>query len=118
MGNAMQSLKALLQLPCGWQYSRQVISSDGIPLHLRGKRKIAQCPECFKRSDSVHSCRRRGHYIYPAQARLYVLYFPSATGTAVTLPIHEKSLPSRLLPSPVHISSLHRRYKIYNVNWD
>ncbi len=59
MGNAMHSLKTLLQLPCGWQYSRQVISPDGITLHLRGKRKTAQCSECLKCSDSVHSCRRR-----------------------------------------------------------
>ncbi|KAE9808063.1 hypothetical protein GQM14_15885 [Escherichia coli] len=57
MGNSMHSLKTLLQLPCGWRCSRQIISSDA--LHLHGKRKTAQCPECFKRSDSVHSCRRR-----------------------------------------------------------
>ncbi|CDZ86669.1 hypothetical protein BN1086_04921 [Citrobacter koseri] len=56
--------------------------------------------------------------IYPTQGRHYGLYFPSATGTAVTLFVHEKFLPSRLPPSPVHTSSLHRRYKIYNVNWD
>lgn len=59
MGNSMHSLKTLLQLPCRWRCSRQIISSDGITLHLHGKRKTAQCPECFKRSDSVHSCRRR-----------------------------------------------------------
>ncbi|CTS58558.1 transposase [Escherichia coli] len=35
----MHSLKTLLQLPCRWQCSRQIISSDGITLHLRGKRK-------------------------------------------------------------------------------
>ncbi|EFF2496358.1 ISL3 family transposase, partial [Escherichia coli] len=54
MGNVMHSLKTLLQLPCGWRCSRQIISSDGITLHLRGKRKTAQCPECLKCSDSVH----------------------------------------------------------------
>ena len=59
MGNAMHSLKTLLQLPCGWRCSRQIISADGIALYLRGKRKTAQCPQCLKRSDSVHSCRRR-----------------------------------------------------------
>ena len=47
MGNAMHSLKTLLQLPCGWRCSRQIISSDGITLHLHGKSKTAQCPECF-----------------------------------------------------------------------
>ncbi|EZH48513.1 transposase [Escherichia coli O26:H11 str. 2010C-3902] len=46
------------------------------------------------------------------------MYFPSATGTAVTRLVHEKFLPSRLFPSVVHICSLHRRYKIYSVNWD
>lgn len=59
-----------------------------------------------------------GYSIYPAQGRRYGLYFPSATGTAVTRLVHVKFLPSRLLPSPVHTSSLHRRYKINNVNWD
>ncbi len=114
MGNAMQSLKTLLQLPCRWRCSRQIISSDGITLHLRGKRKTAQCPECFKSSDSVGT----GYSIYPAQGRRYGLYFPSATGTAVTRLVHEKFLPSRVFPSVVHICSLHRRYKIYSVNWD
>lgn len=118
MGNSMHSLKTLLQLPCGWRCSRQIISSDGITLHLHGKRKKAQCPECFKRSDSVHSCVGAGYSIYPAQDIRYGLYFPSATGTAVTRLVHVKFLPGRLLPSPVHTNSLHRRYKIYNVNWD
>ena len=59
-----------------------------------------------------------GYSIYPDQDRRYGLYFPSATGTAVTQLVHVKFLPSRLLPSPVHTNSLHRRYKIYNVNWD
>ena len=59
-----------------------------------------------------------GYSIYPAQGRRYDLYFPSATGTTVTRLVHVKFLPSRLLPSPVHTRSLHRRYKIYNVNWD
>ena len=59
-----------------------------------------------------------GYSIYPAQGRRYDLYFPSATGTAVTQLVHENFLPGRLPPSPVHTSSLHRRYKIYNVNWD
>lgn len=40
-----------------------------------------------------------GYSIYPAPGRRYGLYFPSATGTAVTLFVHEKFLPSRLLPS-------------------
>lgn len=35
----MPSLKTLLQQPCGWQTSPQVISSDEIILHLRATRK-------------------------------------------------------------------------------
>ena len=75
MGNAMHSLKTLLQLPCGWRCSRQIISSDGITLHLHGKRKTAQCPECFKRSDSVHSCRRRRIQHLPCSGQTLWLVF-------------------------------------------
>ena len=75
MGNAMHSLKTLLQLPCGWRCSRQIISSDGITLHLHGKRKTAQCPECFKRSDSVHSCRRRRIQHLPCSGHTLWLVF-------------------------------------------
>ena len=75
MGNAMHSLKTLLQLPCGWRCSRQIISSDGITLHLHGKRKTAQCPECFKRSDSVHSCCRRRIQHLPCSGQTLWLVF-------------------------------------------
>ena len=75
MGNSMHSLKTLLQLPCGWRCSRQIISSDGITLHLHGKRKTAQCPECFKRSDSVHSCRRRRLQHLPCSGHTLWLVF-------------------------------------------
>ncbi|EEV5568566.1 transposase family protein, partial [Escherichia coli] len=75
MGNAMHSLKTLLKLPCGWRCSRQIISSDGITLHLHGKRKTAQCPECFKRSDSVHSCRRRRIQHLPCSGQTLWLVF-------------------------------------------
>ncbi len=71
----MHSLKTLLQLPCGWRCSRQIISSDGITLHLHGKRKTAQCPECFKRSDSVHSCRRRRLQHLPCSGQTLWLVF-------------------------------------------
>lgn len=70
----MHYLKTLLQLPCGWQYSRQVISSDGI-LHLREKRKTAQYPECLQRSDFVHSCRRRRIQHLPCSGRTRWLVF-------------------------------------------
>ena len=75
MGNSMHSLKTLLQLPCGWRCSRQIISSDGITLHLHGKRKTAPCPECFKRSDSVHSCRRRRIQHLPCSGQTLWLVF-------------------------------------------
>ena len=75
MGNAMHSLKTLLQLPCGWRCSRQIISSDGITLHLHGKRKTAQCPECSKRSDSVHSSRRRRIQHLPCSGQTLWLVF-------------------------------------------
>ena len=71
----MHSLKTLLQLPCGWRCSRQIIRSDGITLHLHGKRKTAQCPECFKRSDSVHSCRRRRIQHLPCSGQTLWLVF-------------------------------------------
>ncbi len=75
MGNAMHSLKTFLQLPCGWRCSRQIISSDGITLHLHGKRKTAQCPECSKRSDSVHSSRRRRIQHLPCSGQTLWLVF-------------------------------------------
>lgn len=71
----MLSLKTLLQLPCGWQYSQQVISPDGITLHLRAKRKTSLCPECLKRSDSVHSCRRRRIQHLPCSGQALWLVF-------------------------------------------
>ncbi|HGD9222646.1 TPA: ISL3 family transposase, partial [Escherichia coli] len=67
--------KTLLQLPCGWRCSRQIISSDGITLHLHGKRKTAQCPECSKRSDSVHSSRQRRIQHLPCSGQTLWLVF-------------------------------------------
>ena len=75
MDNSMPSLKTLLQLPCGWQSSRQVVSSDGITLHLRATRKTALCPECLKRSKSVHSCRRRRIQHLPCSGQTLWLVF-------------------------------------------
>ncbi|KEY59875.1 transposase [Serratia sp. DD3] len=71
----MPSLKTLLQLPCGWQSSRQIISSDGLTLHLRATRKTAQCPECLQRSSSVHSCRRRRRQHLPCSGQTLWLIF-------------------------------------------
>lgn len=71
----MTSLKTLLQLPCGWQSSRQISGSDGITLHLRATRKTAQCPEYLKRSRSVHSCRRRRIQHLPCSGQTLWLIF-------------------------------------------
>lgn len=71
----MPSLKTLLQLPCGWQSSRQGVCSDGITLHLRATRKTALCPECLKRSKSVHSCRRRRIQHLPCSGQTLWLVF-------------------------------------------
>ena len=118
MDNAMPSLKTLLQLPCGWQYSQQVISPDGITLHLRAKRKHHYVLNALSAATLFIVVAGAGYSIYPAQARRYGWCLPSATGTAVTQPVHAKFLPSRWLPSQVHGSSLRRRYKIYSVSWD
>jgi transposase len=75
MGNAILSLKTLLQLPCGWQSSRQITGSDGITFHLRATRKTAQYPECLKRSRSVHSCRRRRIQHLPCTGQTLWLIF-------------------------------------------
>ncbi len=119
----MHSLKTLLQLPCGWRCSQQIISPDGITLHLHAKRKTQNAKQhnvlnALSVATLFIVVVGAGYSIYPAQDIRYGLYFPSATGTAVTRLVHVKFLPSRLLPSPVHTNSLHRRYKIYNVNWD
>ncbi|EDR7891575.1 hypothetical protein GK41_004806 [Salmonella enterica subsp. enterica] len=53
----MLSLKTLLQLPCGWQTIRQTTASGGVTIHLQATRKTGHCPECMKRSTSVHSRR-------------------------------------------------------------
>lgn len=71
----MTSLKTLLQLPRGWQSSRQITGSDGSTLHLRATRKTAQCPECLKRSRSVHSCRRRRIQHLPCSGQTLWLIF-------------------------------------------
>ncbi|HFG7811208.1 TPA: ISL3 family transposase [Salmonella enterica subsp. enterica serovar Java] len=75
MDNAMPSLKTFLQLPCGWQSSRQIVNPDGITLHLRATRKTALCPECLKRSKSVHSYRRRRIQHLPCSGQTLWLIF-------------------------------------------
>ncbi len=62
------------KLPCGWRCSRQIISADGITLHPRGKRKIVQCPECFKRSDFVIVVVGAGYTIYCSGQTLWLVF--------------------------------------------
>lgn len=96
-------------------YAKSFLALDGNG-RLTGARTAQAAPYAHY---TCHLCGSALRYsIYPDQDRRYGLYFPSATGTAVTQLVHVKFLPSRLLPSPVHTNSLHRRYKIYNVNWD
>jgi transposase len=71
----MLSLKTLLQLPCGWQSIRQTTASDGVTIHLQATRKTARCPECMKRSSSVHSCRRRRIQHLPCSGQTLWLVF-------------------------------------------
>lgn len=53
----MTSLQALLQLPRGWQVVQQITRPHGVSINLQATRKSANCPECLKRSSSVHNCR-------------------------------------------------------------
>lgn len=55
----MSSLKTLLQLPRGWILTKQSVGSVGMTINLRSSLQTAHCPECLKRSSSVHSCRQR-----------------------------------------------------------
>ncbi len=84
----MHSLKTLLQLPCGWRCSRQIISSDGITLHLHGKRKLHNVLNALSVATLSIVVVGAGYSIYPAKGIRYGLYFPSATGTAVTRLVH------------------------------
>lgn len=71
----MPSLKTLLQLPCGWQTIRQTTASGGVTIHLQATRKTGHCPECMKRSTSVHSRRRRRIRHLPCSGQTLWLIF-------------------------------------------
>lgn len=71
----MTSLQALLQLPRGWQVVQQITSPLGVSINLRATRKSANCPECLKRSSSVHSCRRRRIQHLPCSGQTLYLTF-------------------------------------------
>lgn len=71
----MPSLKTFLQLPCGWQTIRQTTASDGVTIHLQATRKTAHCPECMRRSSSVHSRRRRRIQNLPCSGQALWLIF-------------------------------------------
>lgn len=71
----MPSLKTLLQLPCRWQTIRQTTASGGVTIHLQAPRKTGHCPECMKRSTSVHSRRRRRIQHLPCSGQTLWLIF-------------------------------------------
>lgn len=71
----MTSLQILLQLPRGWQVLQQITSPHGVNINLRATRKSANCPECLKRSSSVHSCRRRRIKHLPCSGQTLYLTF-------------------------------------------
>ncbi|TCL02166.1 ISL3 family transposase [Sodalis ligni] len=71
----MASFKSLLQLPRGWQPIRQIISLGGLTVNLRATGKTANCPECLKRSSSIHSYRRRRIQHLPCSGQTLYLIF-------------------------------------------
>ncbi|MBU9843664.1 ISL3 family transposase [Rahnella ecdela] len=71
----MTSLQALLQLPRGWQVVQQITSHHRVSINLSATRKSAYCPECLKRSSSVHSCRRRRIQHLPCSGQSLFLTF-------------------------------------------
>lgn len=71
----MTSLQTLLRLPRGWQVLQQITSPHGVNINLRATRKSANCPECLKRSGSVHSCRRRRIQHLPCSGQTLYLTF-------------------------------------------
>lgn len=118
MDNTMLSLKTLLQLPCGWQPSRQVVSPDGITIHLRTTRKTALWPECLKRSRSVHSRRLRRIKYLPCSGQTLWLIFAVRHWYCRNPSGHVKSLQNHWLLLLVRSSSLLHYFKIYSINWD
>lgn len=71
----MPSLKTLLQLSCGWILTRQSVDSAVVTINLRSSRQTAHCPECLKRSSSVHSCRQRRIQHLPCSGQTLWLVF-------------------------------------------
>lgn len=71
----MTSLQALLQLPRGWLVVQQITNPHGVSINLRATRKSAHCPECLKRSSSVHNCRRRRIQHLPCSGQTLYLTF-------------------------------------------
>lgn len=55
--------------------TQQSVDPVGVTINLRSSRKTAHCPECLKRSSSVHSCRRRRIQHLPCSGRTLWLAF-------------------------------------------
>lgn len=58
-----------LQLPRGWEATRQLISPDGVTVNLQAIGKTAHYPACLTRSRSIHNRRRIQHLPCSGQAR-------------------------------------------------
>lgn len=71
----MPLLKTLLQLPCGWQTTRQTIDPGVVTIHLQATRKTGHCPACIKRITSVHHRRRRRIQHLPCSGQALWLIF-------------------------------------------
>ncbi len=94
-----------------------IISSDGITLHLRGKRKTAQ---------SLNALNAATLFIVVVSAGYSFTLLRADTMACIFRPpqvlpnpaCSRKIFAGSLAPFAGSPSSLHRRYKIYNVNWD
>ncbi|MFZ3516776.1 ISL3 family transposase, partial [Vibrio harveyi] len=71
----MASLKTLLQLPRGWHPTRQSASIHGLNVYLKASSKTARCPDCLKRSNSIHSHRERRLQHLPCVGQTLYLIF-------------------------------------------
>jgi len=71
----MASLKTLLQLPRGWHPTRQSTSITGLNVYLKASSKTARCPDCSKRSNSIHSHRKRRLQHLPCVGQTLYLIF-------------------------------------------
>lgn len=94
----MTSLQALLQLPRGWQVVQQITRPHGVSINLQATRKSANCPECLKRSSSVHNCRRRRIQHFPCSGQTLYLTFAVRYGYCRNSACSRKIFAESLVP--------------------